>query len=80
MSSIKNRKEVEKFVLRYSVGEELKWKWLVDATDTQLQLYVSCDKGRGRKDLVDVVKQPSEKMGLGGALKEKISSFIHSEG
>jgi hypothetical protein len=32
------------------------------------------------KDLVDVVKQPSEKMGLGRALKEKISSFIKSEG
>jgi hypothetical protein len=31
-------------------------------------------------DFVDVVKQPSGKMGLGGALKEKVKSFISSEG
>jgi hypothetical protein len=80
MSAIKDRKMVQKFALMYDVGEALGWAWMTESANNMLQLLVSCDKGLGRRQVVDVVKQPSEKMGLGGQLKEKIGSFIKSEG
>jgi len=77
MSSLRNSSDVHRFALMYSVAEELKLKWLEKTADNMLMLMVSLDKGRGRKDIVEVVKNPLSD--LGGGIKDKIKSFIRSE-
>lgn len=76
----KEREEVDRLTLMYSVGEELDLDFLVNCADIRLMLFVSCQKGRGRHDVADVVKQPAMGQGgLIGGIKDKISSFIHSD-
>lgn len=77
MSSLKKQQDVHRFALMYSVAEELKLKWLEHTADNMLMLMVSLDKGRGRKDIVEVVKNPLGSFGEG--LKDRIKSFIRSE-
>ena len=78
MSSLKSRLEVRQLSMMYSFAEELGWGWLSAVADNMLQLYVSCDKGRGRKDIVTVVKQPA--IPSGGGITDKIKSFVKQEG
>ena len=77
MSSLRRNSDVNRFALMYSVAEELHLAWLEKTADNMLMLMVSLDKGRGRKDIVEVVKNPLG--GLAGGLKDKIKSFIRSE-
>jgi hypothetical protein len=77
MSNLKHSSDVQKYGLMYSVGEEVGYKWLINLADTMLMLNVSLDKGRGRKDIVEIVRQPLSSLGQG--IKEKIQSFIRSE-
>ena len=73
MSSLKHESDVMRFGLMYSVGEELNYGWLVNCADALLQLRVSLDKGRGRRDVVEVVKQPKVE---GQGITDKIKSFV----
>lgn len=77
MSSLKKGADVHRFALMYSVAEELGLEWLGRTADNMLMLNVSLDKGRGRRDIVDVVTNPL--VGFGEGLKDKIKSFIRSE-
>jgi hypothetical protein len=77
MSSLKHGADVHRFVLMYSVGEELNLKCLENTADNMLMLLVSTDKGRGRRDIVEVVKNPLGNMASG--IKDRIKSFIRSE-
>lgn len=77
MSSLKHSADVHRFALMYSVAEELNFKWLANTADNMLMLMVSLDKGRGRRDIVEVVKNPLSN--FGGDIKDRIKSFIRSE-
>jgi hypothetical protein len=79
MSNIHDRKDVDRLILMYDVAETLGLPWLSKMADNKLCLYVSCDKGRGRMDVVNVARRPQEGGGMFGGLREKISSFIRSE-
>jgi len=77
MSSLRHSSDVHRFALMYSVAEQLGLTWLESTANNMLMLMVSLDKGRGRKDIVEVVKNPLGSFGEG--LKDKIKSFIRSE-
>lgn len=77
LSSLKRESDVFRFALIFNVAEELGLNWLEDFGKDMLKLRVCLDKGRGRKDIVTVVKQPVVSFGEG--LKERIKSFIRSE-
>lgn len=75
LSVLKKKSDVAKFTLMYSIGEQFNYKWLQDIADYQLQLNVSLDKGRGRKDMVKVIQNSQ---GFKEGLREKITSFLRS--
>jgi len=77
MSSLRRSSDVQRFALMYSVAEQLGLRWLESTADNMLMLLVSLDKGRGRRDIVEVVKNPLSD--LGGGIKDRIKSFIRSE-
>lgn len=76
-SNLKKIKDVFRYALIYNVGDELGLDWLNDFADNCLKLMVSLDKGRGRRDIVEVAKQPA--IGMVEGLKERIKSFVRSE-
>lgn len=77
MANLKSGKDVQRFTLMYNVGGQLGLEWMTETADNMLMLTVSLDKGRGRKDVVEVVKQPA--VSLGEGITGKIKSFIKSE-
>ena len=53
------------------------WQWLVDCADSRLMLNVNLNKGRGRSDIVEVVKQPTvESQGLIARIKSFASGVV----
>lgn len=77
LSVLRKEKMVSQLEMMYDMGTRFKWGFLNEGADNRLQLFCSL-KGLRAQQIVDVVKQPSEKIGVAGQLKEKISSFIKS--
>lgn len=75
MSVIKNKNDIDVLIFHYLLGEELDLDFLVHAADIRLQLNVSLDKGRGRRDVVETVTR-SDAMGFGGKVAGKIKDFL----
>jgi len=76
MSVLKSDSDVRRLSLMYDVGETLGFAWLPRTANNILMLNCSLDKGRARRDIVDVVKQPAGGGGMLANMREKLGSFI----
>lgn len=77
MSVIKNKGDIDVLIFHYQLGGDLDLDFLARAADLRLEMNVSLDKGRGRRDIVEAVTR-SDAMGFGGKIQEKVRDFLGS--